>query len=77
MKTQLGMEIYLQVFLTSALDRGSQAHVPAALAPEKSPWYTLDRRLGGPQNRSGRGGKEKNLMIDPARNWTPVVQPVA
>jgi hypothetical protein len=27
----------------------------------KSPWYTSDRRLGGPQSRSGRRGKEKNL----------------
>jgi hypothetical protein len=26
----------------------------------KSPWYPLDRRLGGPQSRSGRGGEEKN-----------------
>jgi hypothetical protein len=26
----------------------------------KSPWYQLDRRLGGPQSRSGRGGEEKN-----------------
>jgi hypothetical protein len=26
----------------------------------KSPWYTLDRRLGGPQSRSGHGGEEKN-----------------
>jgi hypothetical protein len=25
-----------------------------------SPWYTLDRRLGGPQSRSGSGGEEKN-----------------
>jgi hypothetical protein len=25
----------------------------------KSPWYPLDRRLGGPQSRSGRG-EEKN-----------------
>jgi hypothetical protein len=25
----------------------------------KSPWYPLDRRLGGPQSRSGRGGEEK------------------
>jgi hypothetical protein len=22
----------------------------------KRPWYPLDRRLGGPQSRSGRGG---------------------
>jgi hypothetical protein len=26
----------------------------------KSPLYTLDRRLGGPQNLSGRSGEEKN-----------------
>jgi hypothetical protein len=25
-----------------------------------SPRYLLDRRLGGPQSRSGRGGEEKN-----------------
>jgi hypothetical protein len=26
----------------------------------KNPWYPLDRTLGGPQSRSGRGGEEKN-----------------
>jgi hypothetical protein len=26
----------------------------------KSPQYPLDRRLGGPQSCSGRGGEEKN-----------------
>jgi hypothetical protein len=26
----------------------------------KSLWYPLDRRLGGSQSRSGRGGEEKN-----------------
>jgi hypothetical protein len=26
----------------------------------KRPWYPLDRRLGGPQSRSGRSGEEKN-----------------
>jgi hypothetical protein len=25
-----------------------------------SSWYPLDKRLGGPQSRSGRGGEEKN-----------------
>jgi hypothetical protein len=30
---------------------------PRPLYPqEKSPWYPLDRRLGGPQSRSGSGG---------------------
>jgi hypothetical protein len=31
----------------------------------KSPWYPLDRRLGGPQSRSGRGGEEKNSHPPP------------
>jgi hypothetical protein len=31
----------------------------------KSPWYSLDRRLGGPQSRSGRGGEEKNFQPQP------------
>jgi hypothetical protein len=29
---------------------------------EKSPWYTLYRRLGGLQSRSERGGEEKNFQ---------------
>jgi len=34
---------------------------PLPLYPQgKSPWYPLNRRLGEPQNRSGRGGEEKN-----------------
>jgi hypothetical protein len=34
---------------------------PRQLYPqEKSPWYPLDRRLGGPQRRSGCGGEEEN-----------------
>jgi hypothetical protein len=31
----------------------------------KIPWYPLDRRLGGPQSRSGRGGEEKNSQPPP------------
>jgi hypothetical protein len=45
------------------------------LPPREWPWYSLDRRLGGPQNRSGRCGEEKHLA--PAGNPTPAVQPVA
>jgi hypothetical protein len=33
---------------------------PAALPPGKSPGYSLDRMLGVPQSRSGRGGEGKN-----------------
>jgi hypothetical protein len=41
--------------MTSALDGVSgQSHAPAALYPRwKDPRYPLDRRLGGPQSRSG------------------------
>jgi len=31
----------------------------------KSPRYPLDRRLGGPQSRSGHGGEEKNSQPPP------------
>jgi hypothetical protein len=38
-----------------------QLYVPVAPSPEKRPRYPLYRRLGGPQNRFGRIGEEKNL----------------
>jgi hypothetical protein len=31
----------------------------------KNPWYPLDRKLGGPQSRSGHGGEEKNSQSLP------------
>jgi hypothetical protein len=31
----------------------------------KYPWYPLDRKLGEPQSRSGRGGEEKNSQPPP------------
>jgi hypothetical protein len=42
----------------------------------KSPWYSLDRRLGGPQSRSGRGGEEKNSQPLPGLE-PPIIQPIA
>jgi hypothetical protein len=52
---------------------------PRPLYPKvKSPRYPLDRRLGGPQIRSWRGGKEKNSH--PRRESNPrtlIVQPIA
>jgi hypothetical protein len=43
-----------------------QLHAPAALPSwKKSPWYPLDRRLGGSQSLSGRGGEEKNSQPPP------------
>jgi hypothetical protein len=38
----------------------------------------MDRKLGGPQSRSGLGGEEKNSQPPPEPNpRTPNVQPVA
>jgi hypothetical protein len=49
-------------FTTSALDGVSgQRHAPAAFYPRgKDPRYLLDRRLSGPQSRSGHRGYRKN-----------------
>jgi hypothetical protein len=47
------------------MEVGGQFHAPAALPPGKEPRYPLDRRLGGPQSRSGRGGEEKNSQSPP------------
>jgi hypothetical protein len=35
------------------MQASGQLHAPAALPPGKEPWYPLNRRLGGPQSRSG------------------------
>jgi hypothetical protein len=52
--------------LTSVLDGGQwSTSRPGALPQGKNPWYPLDRRLGGPQSRSGRGGEDKNSQPPP------------
>jgi hypothetical protein len=38
--------------------------------------YPLDRRLGGPQSRSGRSGEEKNSQPLPGLE-PPIIQPLA
>jgi hypothetical protein len=51
---------------------GGQRHAPAALRPGKT-WYSLYRRLGGPQGRSGQVQK-----ISPQIGFDPrTAQPVA
>jgi hypothetical protein len=45
-----------------------QLRAPAALPPGKEPRYPLDRRLGGPQGRSGRGGEETKKWNTRNRN---------
>jgi hypothetical protein len=60
------------------MEVSGQLQAPAALPPEKEPLLPLDRRLGGPQSRSGRGGEEKNFS--PCRDSnprTPIVQAIA
>jgi hypothetical protein len=48
------------------MEVSGQLHTPVALSPgKKNPWYRLDRRLGGPQSRSGRGGEEINSQPPP------------
>jgi len=42
-----------------------QFHARATLPPRKRTRFPLDRRLGGPQRRSGHGGKEKQLLHVP------------
>jgi hypothetical protein len=51
--------------------------MPEPLHPQgKSPWYPLDRRLGGPQSQSGHSGEEKNSQLL-LRLKTPIIQPIA
>jgi hypothetical protein len=40
------------------MEKSGQFNVPADLPPGNSPRYQLYRRLGGPQNRSGRCGED-------------------
>jgi hypothetical protein len=52
---------------TSALGGGEWS----ASRPGRFPRYPLDRRLGGPQSRSGRCGEEKNLLPLPGIELRP------
>jgi len=47
------------------MEVSGQLHAPAALLLGNSPWYPLDRRLGGPQSQSGHGVEEKNSQPPP------------
>jgi len=57
MKTGGGMEVQLHVFLTSTLGGCEwSASRPCRSIRGKRPGDPFDRRLGGPQNRSGCRG---------------------
>jgi len=71
------VDVQLHAFLTSAFDGGEwSASSPGRFILGKRPQDPLDRRLGGPQGWSGRGGEEKKIPAS-ARNRTPVIQPIA
>jgi hypothetical protein len=72
-----GVEIQIHTFLTSTLHEGKgSSSSPGRFIPGKRMlWYPLDRRLGGPQSRSGRGGEEKNSQPLPGLQ-PPTDQPV-
>jgi hypothetical protein len=53
-----------------------QLQAPADLPQQKSPWYPLNRRLGGPQSRSGRGDEIPSPRRE-SNPRTPIVQHVA
>jgi hypothetical protein len=51
-------------------------HAPATLPQGKNPWYPSDRKLDGPQSRSGCRGEEKNSQ--PLPGLEPlIIHPVA
>jgi hypothetical protein len=64
------------------LDLGTRWRWVVSFTPQplysqgKDPWYPLDRRLGGPQSRSGRCGEKKNSQPPPELE-PPIIQPVA
>jgi hypothetical protein len=57
------------------MEVSGQLHARPLYSQGKSPWYLSDRWPGGPQNRSGHGGEEKNsqylLVLEP-----PIIQSV-
>jgi hypothetical protein len=78
MKTYGGVEVQLHAFLTLALDGGEWlASCPSSSILGKSPGIHLTESWVGPRNRMDTMAKRKKLFIAPARNQTPVVQPVA
>jgi hypothetical protein len=54
------------------MEVSGQLHATAALPQGKSPWYPLDRRLGGPQSWPG---EERNSQPLPGLE-PPIIQPV-
>jgi len=62
MKGGGGAEVLFHSFLTLAVDGGDcPTSFPGRFNPGKEPSYRLNRKLRGPQSRSGRFGQQKSL----------------
>jgi hypothetical protein len=78
MKAYWGLELQLHSFFDLCTRSGwVVSYRPWSLYSQgKSPSYQFDRRLSGPQNRSGRGSGDKTFQslsgLEP-----PIIQPVA
>jgi hypothetical protein len=80
MKTYVGQDQYVHVFLTSALVGGEllASRLGRFILGERALRYPLDRRLGGRQRWSRRHAEAKILAPTGTRTpTTSVVQPVA
>jgi hypothetical protein len=79
MKAYGGVDVYIYVFLTSALVGGEwSASRPGCFTPRrKSPQYPLNKRLSGPQSWSGTWRTESSWLYQYSNYDPSVVQPVA
>jgi hypothetical protein len=59
--------------IASRIDIGTSFTLRPLYPQGKSPWYPLDRRLGGTQSRSACGGEEKNSQPLPELE-PPIIQ---
>jgi hypothetical protein len=74
--TRMGCTAIAPVIRTTALDGRQWLTLRIGSFPTgKEPWYRLNRKLGGPENRSGR--TEKRKVFDPTGIRPQIVQPVA
>jgi hypothetical protein len=77
MKSYWGIRVVAPRILWPRLYMGASGylHAPDALLPGKESHYPLDRRLGGPQNRSGHGVEEKNSQPPPEIELRTFIRP--
>jgi hypothetical protein len=64
------VDVYIYIFLTSALagDEWSASRPGRFIPGVRAPGIQMDRRLGGPESRSGR---REEKILDPTGTRTP------